>query len=94
MKKEITDSEIKIRNASEFLPQRKWPIENYTKLVKLVLMKHPDYLILMTGATSESAEIQGIEDAVGSERCFNFAGKVAFNELTTPMVYEIIKGNL
>lgn len=70
-------------NASEFLPQRKWPLENYTELVKLVLAKHPDYLILMTGAPSETAEIQGIEDAVLSERCYNFAGKVAFNELTT-----------
>ncbi len=70
-------------NASEFLPQRKWPIENYTELVKLVLLKHPDYLILMTGAPSESAEIQGIEDAVKNERCHNFAGRVAFNELTT-----------
>lgn len=70
-------------NASEFLPQRKWPIENYTQLIKIVLEKHPDYLILMTGAPSESEEIQGIEDDVKSERCHNFAGKVAFNELTT-----------
>lgn len=70
-------------NASEFLPQRKWPLENYTQLVKIVLEKHSDYLILMTGAPSESAEIQGIEDSVKSDRCHNFAGKVAFNELTT-----------
>jgi ADP-heptose:LPS heptosyltransferase len=69
-------------NASEFLPQRKWPIENYKELVKIVLAKHPDYLVLMTGAPSESAEIQTIQDAVNSDRCFNFAGRVAFNELT------------
>lgn len=70
-------------NASEFLPQRKWPLEYYTELVKIVLEKHPEYLILMTGAPSEALEIQGIEDAVKSERCYNFAGKVAFSELTT-----------
>lgn len=70
-------------NASEFLPQRKWPLDNYTQLVKIVLEKHPDYLILMTGAPSESAEIQTIEDAVRNKRCINFAGQVAFNELTT-----------
>lgn len=70
-------------NASEFLPQRKWPLENYTQLIKLVLEKHADYLILMTGAPSESAEIQGVEDFVKNERCHNFAGKVSFGDLTT-----------
>lgn len=70
-------------NASEFLPQRKWPLENYTKLVKIVLEKHPDYLVLMTGSPQERAEIQTIEDAVKNDRCINFAGKVAFSELTT-----------
>lgn len=69
-------------NASEFLPQRKWPLDNYTALIRLVLEKHPDYLVLMTGSPQERAEIQGIEDAVGSPRCINFAGKVAFHELT------------
>jgi len=70
-------------NASEFLPQRKWPLEYYTQLIKIVLEKHPDYLILMTGAPIEKAEIQTIADSVKNERCHNFAGLVAFNELTT-----------
>lgn len=117
LKKEIPDSEIKIRkvkineasrervfnsiktlypkisenpkillvnpNASEFLPQRKWPLDYYTALIKIVLDKHSDYLVLMTGAPSENAEIQSIEDSVKNERCYNFAGRVAFNELVT-----------
>lgn len=70
-------------NASEFLPQRKWPLQHYAELIKIVLQKHPDLLILMTGAPTESAEIQTIEDAVQSDRCYNFAGQVAFHELTT-----------
>lgn len=69
-------------NASEFLPQRKWPLNNYTELIRLVLAQHPDYLVLMTGSPQERPEIQTIEDAVKSNRCHNFAGKVAFNELT------------
>jgi ADP-heptose:LPS heptosyltransferase len=123
LKKEITDSEIKIRkvsvtqeakenlaatiqnlysdyrpeqkillvnpNASEFLPQRKWPLNNYTQLIRLVLERHPDYLVLMTGAPSEKEEIQTIEDAVKSKRCINFAGQVPFNQLTT--LYSISK---
>lgn len=76
-------------NASEFLPQRKWPIEYYTQLIKIVLSKHADILILMTGAPAESAEIQGIENAVSDIRCRNFAGRVAFKELTT--LYTISK---
>ncbi|MBY0452481.1 MAG: glycosyltransferase family 9 protein [Bdellovibrionaceae bacterium] len=70
-------------NASEFLPQRKWPLEYYTELIKLVLSRHPDYLILMTGAPAERPEIQTIADAVQNERCINFAGEVKFSELTT-----------
>lgn len=70
-------------NASEFLPQRKWPLRNYTELVKIVLEKHPEILILMTGAPTEHEEIQTIEDAVRSDRCHNFAGKVKFADLTT-----------
>lgn len=70
-------------NASEFLPQRKWPTQNYIDFIKITLDKHPEYLVLMTGAPAESAEIQGIQDAVNSPRCINFAGKVAFNQLTT-----------
>lgn len=76
-------------NASEFLPQRKWPLENYAQLIKIVLEKHPEYLILMTGAPSEAVEIQSVEDSVNNERCRNFAGKVAFNELTA--LYSISK---
>jgi ADP-heptose:LPS heptosyltransferase len=70
-------------NASEFLPQRKWPLDNYTELIKIVLEKHPDYIVLMTGSPQERAEIQTIEDAVKNSRCINFAGQVAFKELTT-----------
>ena len=76
-------------NASEFLPQRKWPLDNYTALIKIVLERHPEYLILMTGAPSEKAEIQTIQDAVKSDRCHNFAGRVSFADLTT--LYSISK---
>ena len=70
-------------NASEFLPQRKWPLEYYTELIRIVLREHPDYLVLMTGAPAERPEIQTIADAVKSDRCVNFAGNVKFGELTT-----------
>lgn len=69
-------------NASEFLPQRKWPLDYYTSLIKIVLEQHPDYLILMTGSPQEKAEIDTIAQAVKNPRCINFAGQVAFNQLT------------
>lgn len=69
-------------NASEFLPQRKWPLEYYIELIRLVVKYHPDYLILLTGSPSEKIEIETIATAVNNEKCHNFAGKVAFKELT------------
>lgn len=69
-------------NASEFLPQRKWPLENYVQLIKILITNHSDYLVLLTGSPSEKEEIQTIENQVLSDRCYNFAGRVAFHDLT------------
>jgi ADP-heptose:LPS heptosyltransferase len=69
-------------NASEFLPQRKWPLNYYTQLIKIILERHPDYLILMTGSPQEREEIDSIARAVSNPRCLNFAGQVAFHQLT------------
>ena len=76
-------------NASEFLPQRKWPLENYVQLIKIMIENHPDHLFLLTGAPTEKHEIQTIEDRVSNERCLNFAGQIAFCDLTT--LYTISK---
>jgi ADP-heptose:LPS heptosyltransferase len=68
-------------NASEFLPQRKWPLEKYTELIRLILNRHPGHLILLTGSPSEREEIAGVAIAVGHPHCINFAGEVPFLDL-------------
>lgn len=67
-------------NASDIVPLRRWPLENYTELAKL-LLKHEEVCIIITGIESERKDVDIICDAVSSERCINFAGKTTFFEL-------------
>ncbi len=69
-------------NASDLVPVRRWPAENYAELAKL-LLQHQDVYIVITGTDSEREYAQGICEAVGSSRCINFAGKTTFLELLT-----------
>ncbi|HEB35495.1 hypothetical protein LCGC14_0824820 [marine sediment metagenome] len=67
-------------NASDIVPLRRWPLENYTELAKL-LLKHEGICIIITGVESERKDVDIICDAVSHERCINFAGKTTFFEL-------------
>jgi len=67
-------------NASDIVPLRRWPLENYTELAKL-LLKHEGVYIIVTGVESERKDVDTICDAVSPERCINFAGKTTFSEL-------------
>ena len=67
-------------NASDIVPLRRWPLENYTELAKL-LLKHEGVCIIITGIESERKDVDIICDAVSHERCINFAGKTTFFEL-------------
>ena len=40
-------------NASDLLPQRRWPRENYSIVAKQILEKYPDTIIVATGAPKE-----------------------------------------
>jgi ADP-heptose:LPS heptosyltransferase len=68
-------------NASEFLPQRKWPLEKYTALIRLILSRHPGHLVLLTGSPAEREEIATVVQAVQKPSCINFAGEVPFLDL-------------
>lgn len=67
-------------NASDIVPLRRWPLENYTELAKL-LLQHEGVCIIITGIESERKDVDIICDAVSHERCINFAGKTTFFEL-------------
>jgi ADP-heptose:LPS heptosyltransferase len=69
-------------NASELLVQRRWMPERYSSLMQRILADYPDVLVLITGAPTEREEAEGLKQAVASDRCINFAGRVKFSELT------------
>jgi len=68
-------------NASDLLPQRRWPKTYFIAFIKLMLTRHSDILILLTGARSELPLAQSICEASGSERCINFTGKGSLREM-------------
>jgi ADP-heptose:LPS heptosyltransferase len=74
-------------NAGDFLPQRKWPPAHFRQFIVLMLERHPDVLILMTGSPAERAEVERVAADVNSPRCVNIAGDVAFEEL--PALYAL-----
>ena len=71
-------------NASDLMPLRRWPRENYIELGRRLLAKDDSLYIYLTGAPAEREGLQFIADALG-ERCVNFAGKTTFAEL--PALY-------
>jgi len=74
-------------NASELLIQRRWPQENYSQLIKMILKKSARAIVLITGDPREREEAQRLKDSVADDRCVNFAGKVTFAQL--PLLYSI-----
>lgn len=74
-------------NASELLPQRRWPRERYAELMRQLLEEFDDLLLLITGAPGERAEAETLKQACNSDRVINFAGAVKFAEL--PALYSI-----
>lgn len=67
-------------NASDLVPVRRWPAENYVELAKS-LLKHEGIYVVLTGTESEKKYAERIKEAVLSPRCLNFAGKTTFLEL-------------
>ncbi len=74
-------------NASELLPIRRWPQDNYIALVRMVLKHCPKVILLLTGGKSERAGLETIIAAVKDDRCVNFAGHTSFSDL--PALYSV-----
>ena len=74
-------------NASELLIQRRWSQPNYVQLIKMILDKCSQALVLITGDPSEREEAERLKESVQNDRCINFAGRVTFAQL--PLLYSI-----
>ena len=74
-------------NASDLLPQRRWPKEKFIQLMQRITLQYPNALVLITGAPGEKEEAEALRKAVKHERCLNFAGQLKLLEM--PILYSI-----
>ena len=74
-------------NASDLLPQRRWPLDKFAKVIQMTLDYDPTAVVLITGSSEEAKEMQRLTLMVNNYRCINFTGKVEFKEL--PVLYSI-----
>ena len=74
-------------NASEMLPQRRWPAGHFAELAKSMLARWPDITILITGAPAERAEAEALARAVSDPRLVVFAGESRLDQL--PALYSL-----
>jgi len=68
-------------NASDMLPQRRWPQENFAETGRQLLNRYPNIIIIATGAPAEKEYVQHVVDSINDKRCINSSGFFSFNEL-------------
>lgn len=68
-------------NASDLLPLRKWPEENFTLLGQRLLASHEDLTLVITGASSEAREAESMARKIGDKRVVSLAGKTSLRDL-------------
>ncbi len=69
-------------NASDIVPLRKWPLENFIELGK-ILLKNPEITVVLTGSIVERKACSGLATGINPKRTINFAGETSFKELIT-----------
>ena len=67
-------------NASQLLPLRRWPLQNYITLCK-ELIKDPEVVLVITGVRSEIDDAKKICVKLNTKRCINLVGKTSLKEL-------------
>jgi ADP-heptose:LPS heptosyltransferase len=71
-------------NTGPLSPERRWPEENFAKMIKLVLSEFPEVVVLLIGAPSDLPLVTQMHALVVSEdqgRVLNVAGKFSLPEL-------------
>jgi ADP-heptose:LPS heptosyltransferase len=68
-------------NASDMLPQRRWPPEFFVAVTQRLLEAFDDIVVFITGASSERSEAEELCRRVGRPQCINSAGAFQFEEL-------------
>ncbi|MDP2725499.1 MAG: glycosyltransferase family 9 protein, partial [Syntrophales bacterium] len=68
-------------NASDMLPLRKWPLENFFSLGTAILREYPEARLAITGAPAEKEAAGELCSRWASPRVINLAGKTTLREL-------------
>lgn len=68
-------------NSSDVLRLRKWPMENYIALGRVLRGQLPDCMIVFTGLESERTACAGAVEALGLPEAANLAGVLSLEEL-------------
>lgn len=68
-------------NASDMLPQRRWPQENFVAVAQQLLVKYEQILIIATGSPEEREYVDDVVKQISHARCVNSAGFFLFEEL-------------
>ncbi len=68
-------------NASDMLPQRRWPQANFAEVGRQLLSRFPDIIIIATGAPAEKEYVQEVVNGINDKRCINSSGFFSFDEL-------------
>lgn len=74
-------------NASDMLPIRKWPIENFRSLLESTLKEFPEAAIVFTGVEEERLNVVKLCQGIEEDRIINAAGKTSLLELMA--LYEL-----
>lgn len=68
-------------NVGDLLPQRRWPRQNYARLVTGMLARHLDLFVFLLGSLADAESVAALEMDVGDRRCRAIAGAFALAEL-------------
>jgi ADP-heptose:LPS heptosyltransferase len=68
-------------NASDMLPQRRWPQENFAVVAKQLLATFDNILLIATGSPAEKEYVENVVQATGHEKFINSSGFFSFDEL-------------
>lgn len=68
-------------NASDMLPQRRWPQENFAMVATNLLEQHKNIIIIATGAPAEKDYVEEVVKKVNHPKCINSSGFFSFDEL-------------
>ncbi|MEO7924183.1 MAG: glycosyltransferase family 9 protein [Chitinophagaceae bacterium] len=68
-------------NASDMLPQRRWPQKNFADTAKHLLSSFNNIIIICTGSPAERDYVEEVVNQTNDKRCINSSGFFSFDEL-------------